>query len=120
MEGYLVPPDYARLTPFLRNLTDNLATIQFDHRLLATLTATAVACTLIIGFAMRPPRAVRLPLAALALAVAVQYALGVATLLLVVPPALGVAHQVNAVLVLTAACVLLHALRPPPLRLARV
>jgi cytochrome c oxidase assembly protein subunit 15 len=119
MEGDIVPPDYARLTPFLRNLTDNLAAVQFDHRLLATLTALAATCTLIVGFALRPPATVLWPLAALAVAVAVQYALGVATLLLVVPPALGVAHQVNAVLVLTAACLLLHTVRPPPLCTAR-
>lgn len=119
MEGDIVPPGYARLTPFLRNLTDNLAAIQFDHRVLATLTAMAVACTLIVGFALRPPTAVRVPLLVLGIVVAAQYALGVATLVLVVPPALGVAHQVNAVLVLTAAILLLHAVRPPPLRVGR-
>ena len=40
------------------------------------------------------------------------YALGVATLLFVVPVALGTLHQATAVLVLTAALVALHALRP--------
>lgn len=119
MEGHLVPPDYARLTPFLRNLTDNLATIQFDHRLLATLTAVAVTGTLAIGFGLRPPPRVRWPLVALGVTVAAQYALGVATLLLVVPPVLGVIHQLNAVLVLTAACALLHGVRPALVRAAR-
>ena len=42
-----------------------------------------------------------------------QYGLGVATLLLVVPTGLATAHQANAVLVLTAALVLLHTLRQP-------
>ena len=119
MEGQLVPPDYARLTPFLRNLTDNLAAVQFDHRVLATLTAIAVTATVAAGFGVRPPAQVRWPLAALGLTVAVQYCLGVATLLLVVPPALGVMHQVNAVLVLTCACVLLHAVRPVSARVAQ-
>ena len=45
-------------------------------------------------------------------AVALQYALGVATLLLVVPAWLGTLHQANAVLVLTAALLALHALPP--------
>jgi cytochrome c oxidase assembly protein subunit 15 len=44
--------------------------------------------------------------------VAAQYALGVATLLLTVPVGLAVAHQAVAVLVLTAALVSLHGLRP--------
>ena len=43
MDGQLVPDGYARLTPFLRNLTENVAAVQFDHRLLATLTALVTA-----------------------------------------------------------------------------
>jgi heme a synthase len=41
----------------------------------------------------------------------VQYALGVATLLLVVPVGLAAAHQATAVLLLTAALTTLHAVR---------
>jgi cytochrome c oxidase assembly protein subunit 15 len=44
-------------------------------------------------------------------AVLAQYGLGIATLLLVVPPALAVIHQIGAVLVLTAVLVVLHASR---------
>jgi cytochrome c oxidase assembly protein subunit 15 len=113
MDGQIVPDGYARLTPFLRNLTENIAAVQFDHRLLATLTALVSFCTVAIGFAAPAPFDVRLPLAALGLTTAVQYGLGVATLLLVVPTGLAAAHQANAVLVLTAALVLLHALRRP-------
>jgi cytochrome c oxidase assembly protein subunit 15 len=43
--------------------------------------------------------------------VGLQYALGVATLLLAVPPGLAAAHQAEAVLVLTAAVATLHAAR---------
>ena len=43
-----------------------------------------------------------------------QYGLGVATLLLMVPIALATLHQAVAMLVLTAAIVLLHTSRPPP------
>ena len=39
----LVPPDYAALHPFSRNLTENLAAVQFDHRVLATATSPAGA-----------------------------------------------------------------------------
>ena len=114
MDGDLVPDGYARLTPFLRNLTENIAAVQFDHRLLATLTALTVAITVIVGFAapIRPARGG--DCSALGPAAAVQYAPGVATLLLVVPVGLAAAHQANAVLLLTAALVPLHALRRPP------
>ncbi|HTW72247.1 MAG TPA: COX15/CtaA family protein [Acetobacteraceae bacterium] len=113
MDGQLVPADYARLTPFIRNFTENIAAVQFDHRLLATLTALTVAVTVIVGFATPNPLDVRIPLFALGLTAAVQYGLGVATLLLVVPVGLAAAHQANAVLLLTSAIVLLHALRRP-------
>ena len=55
-----------------------------------------------------PPR-----LHALLAAAALQFALGVATLLLVVPVPLGAAHQAGAVLLLTAAIVFRHTLRRP-------
>lgn len=112
MDGRLVPQSYAHLTPFLRNLTQNIAAVQFDHRLLATVTALAALAAAWSGLRARLPLRARGPILALAALVAVQYALGVATLLLVVPIPLASAHQANAVLVLTAALVALHALRP--------
>lgn len=113
MDGRLIPSGYATLSPFLLNLTENVAAVQFNHRLLATLSAIAVAATLAVGF--RVPAAVmpRAPLIALAVMAGAQYALGVATLLAVVPISLGTAHQVGATLLLTAAIALLHAIRKP-------
>jgi cytochrome c oxidase assembly protein subunit 15 len=114
MDGRLVPRDYTRLEPFVRNLTENIAAVQFDHRLLATLTALAAIATLVVGFAVRSPRATRFALAAFLGAALVQYLIGVATLLLVVPIALATLHQAVAALLLTAAIVLLHTSRPSP------
>lgn len=111
MEGSLAPPDYAALRPFPRNLTENLAAVQFDHRLLATLTALTAAAAVAVGLRAGLPRYARRRVLALGAAVAVQYGLGIATLLSAVPVALGTAHQTVAVLVLTAALVALHSLR---------
>ena len=108
MDGRLVPEGYAMLHPWWRNLTENVAAVQFNHRLLATLTAGFALATAAAGLRARVARPARLALLALGAAVLVQYALGVATLLLVVPVALGTAHQTVAVLVLTAALVALH------------
>ncbi len=113
MEGRLVPADYARLQPFLLNLTRNIPAVQFDHRLLATLVAVLAGVVLVVAFVRPTPRGVRTAAVALGGFVLVQYALGVATLLLVVPVPLAAAHQANAVLALTASIVLLHRLRPP-------
>jgi cytochrome c oxidase assembly protein subunit 15 len=114
MDGRLVPDGYTRLSPLLRNLTENIAAVQFDHRLLATLTAVAVVVTLAVGLAARPTRLVRHGLLALAAALMAQYALGVATLLGGVPVPLAIAHQAGAILLLTAALVLSHALHVAP------
>jgi cytochrome c oxidase assembly protein subunit 15 len=112
MDGAIVPPHYASLDPFVRNLTENVAAVQFDHRLLATLTVLCVAATLVVGFAGRSSAASRVALAALGVTATLQYLLGVATLLLVVPTALAAMHQTIAVLLLTSAVVLLHTTRP--------
>jgi cytochrome c oxidase assembly protein subunit 15 len=114
MDGRLVPRGYDNLTPWLRNLTDNVAAVQFDHRLLATLTVFAALATLSLGFAVPVPRPCRPALLTLGAAAVVQYALGIATLLAVVPVPLAAAHQLVAALLLTAAVVVLHTARPAP------
>jgi cytochrome c oxidase assembly protein subunit 15 len=107
MDGHLVPEGYAAMTPFAANLIENVAAVQFDHRALATVTLIVVTLTACLGF--RTSRAFAL----FGLIVLGQYALGVATLLNVVPVPLAVAHQAGAVLLLTAAIVALHSLRSP-------
>jgi len=111
MDGSLVPEGYGRLHPFLRNLTENVAAVQFDHRLLATTTAIFALVTVVTGLRRNVVGHVRAALLLLGLAVAGQYTLGVATLLWVVPVSLGTAHQAMAFLVLTAALSALHAQR---------
>ena len=109
MDGSLVPAGIAQLQPFVRNMTENVATVQFDHRLLATVTALLAMTTLVVGLRGGAAGRLRTALFVLGLAVLGQYALGVATLLWVVPVALGTMHQAMAVLVLTAALAALHA-----------
>ena len=104
----LVPQDYATMHPFLRNLTENVAAVQFDHRLLATGTAALVLATVSVGLNSPLPRQVRQAAGVMGVAVLAQYTLGVCTLLWVVPVDLAVAHQATAVLLLTAALVALH------------
>ena len=110
MDGRLVPAGYAMLSPFPRNFAENIAAVQFNHRLLATLTAVAAAATTLVGVTLARGCA-RIAALALGGVVGLQYLLGVLTLLWVVPVPLAVAHQAVAVLVLTASLVLLHTLR---------
>jgi cytochrome c oxidase assembly protein subunit 15 len=117
MDGRLVPDGYWRLEPAWRNLTLNIPAVQFNHRLLATLATLAALGAAVAGWRRLPPDEATGPARraclGLGAAVGLQYALGVATLLMVVPVWLGTLHQACAVLVLTAALVALHRLRDP-------
>ncbi len=111
MDGRLVPEGWAVLSPVWRNLTENVTAVQFDHRVLATLTALCVLATFVAGLRTRLPRDLRVAVIAVGGMVALQYALGVTTLVYAVPVPVAVLHQAGAALLLTASLVLLHALR---------
>ena len=111
MDGRLVPAGYADLHPFLRNLTENVIAVQFDHRLLATLTALVTLGTIVWGLTRKLPTEARVALVCMSLAMVTQYVLGVLTLLSQVAMPLAVAHQAIAVLLLAASLATIHALR---------
>jgi heme a synthase len=113
MDGHLVPVGYATLDPLIRNLTENVAAVQFDHRLLATLTLILVSTLAAVGWRSGLSRPL---MACLAGAVVIQYALGVTTLLLVVPVPVATLHQGGAVILLTVILVLVHSLASAPRR----
>jgi cytochrome c oxidase assembly protein subunit 15 len=112
MDGRLVPRDYSTLQPFWHNWFDNVAAVQFDHRVLAMATVLFVFGLGIAALRWPLPRAARAGLAAFVGLVLLQAALGIATLLYVVPVPLAASHQAGALLLLTAAINLRHALRP--------
>ncbi|HYF07628.1 MAG TPA: COX15/CtaA family protein [Acetobacteraceae bacterium] len=111
MDGRLIPEGYASLTPVWRNLTANVAAVQFNHRLLATATLLAALWAGWRAWRSLPAGALRQGALLLAGSIVLQYAVGIVTLLAVVPVALGTLHQALAVLVLTAAVLALHPLR---------
>jgi cytochrome c oxidase assembly protein subunit 15 len=94
MNGHFLPPESFVVEPLWLNFFTNMATVQFDHRLIAWL-----LMGLIPWFSWRiwtEVPAARTPAAVLTLWLAVQVGLGIATLLLKVPVALGAAHQAGA------------------------
>ena len=113
MDGRLFPAGYADLHPFWRNMFENVIAVQFDHRLLATLTATAALATILAGILHHRvlPISAGLALALLGGAVVTQYALGVMTLVTGVAVPLAVAHQATAVALLASVLTLTHTLR---------
>ena len=112
MNGHLVPPEVLALEPWWRNFAWNMATVQLDHRIGAW--ALAIVAPLAWWRVLRAEATPRARLGAhLVLAMlAVQVALGIATLLLVVPLPLAAAHQAGAALLFALAVHLVHALRP--------
>jgi cytochrome c oxidase assembly protein subunit 15 len=111
MDGRLFPAGYATSSSWLTNITTNITAVQFDHRALATLTAIIALGVVAGGFAAQPSPLVRRALVCVLISVLMQYALGVATLLYVVPIALAACHQAGAVLLLSATLFLLHTTR---------
>ncbi|MCC7048992.1 MAG: COX15/CtaA family protein [Alphaproteobacteria bacterium] len=139
MEGRIVPPDYGLMQPWWRDWFENHATVQFHHRVLAIATLCAVlayvpwllragarskedvlrhapdeeAKNALLPSPSRDKTTRRAGIALLHLAL-VQVALGIATLLLVVPVPLAALHQAGAMALLTAALWLRFTLRRAP------
>jgi heme a synthase len=111
MNGYIIPPEILMLEPWYRNFSTNMATVQFNHRLIAWALAFLTPWLWFRARALDLPRRVRALFHLLLAAVAIQITLGVGTLLLAVPVVLGVAHQGGALAVLTIALMINHALR---------
>ncbi len=119
MGGRLVPEGLFEQAPVYLNFLENVTTVQFVHRVLALLTFVSVLLFWLKARGIALPRSARLPIDALMSLAAVQVALGISTLVLVVPVPLAAAHQAGALLLFTAALWTARALHPAAPRLAR-
>lgn len=111
MNGHVVPPGIFALEPWYLNFFSNMATVQFDHRLIAWLLAFLVPWFWLRMRRETAPRRAKLAADLLLATLALQIALGIATLLLAVPVTLAAAHQAGALLVFGSAIFALHSLR---------
>jgi len=107
-----------------RNALENPSLVQLDHRILATATLAAVLAFFARSRAARlraalPPD-VRRGVTGLVHLAALQVALGIATLVYMVPTWLAAGHQAGALALLTGALVLRARLRVPPSTVARL
>jgi cytochrome c oxidase assembly protein subunit 15 len=112
MNGELVPSGILMIDPWWQNFFWNIATVQFDHRVLALLLAVVV-CALLwkVHAAIDLPRRTHFIARLLGALVVLQIALGASTVILAVPLALGALHQAVAALVFATSVALVHALR---------
>jgi heme a synthase len=107
MDGHFIPPrdDLFFIKPWAANFVDNITMVQFQHRMTAyVVLALALFHAFHIGretVAKRAARRARV----LAGLVAIQVLLGITALLLVAPPAVAMAHQAFAMIVLAMATI---------------
>jgi len=105
MEGQWIPSEIGHYSPFWHDMLQNHATIQWLHRLIGTLAllmALAWSCLSFICFKTKQTNPNNLNLIYLptiyAITLLMQYGLGVATLLAIVPISLASWHQMMALL----------------------
>lgn len=111
MNGHFLPEGIFGMEPWWVNLFENVATVQFNHRLVAYLLLLAIPA--FWWWARRfelSPQAQGLLHGLLAM-LAVQVGLGIVTLVYIVPVPLGAAHQAGALLLFSLALAVRHALR---------
>jgi cytochrome c oxidase assembly protein subunit 15 len=111
MDGHWIPRVMWLLDPWWHNLFENIATVQFNHRLLALLTLAGILAIWLAGRGAGLGARARLALHLLLAAGLLQVALGISTLLLHVPLSLAAAHQGGALLLFSALVFFNHALR---------
>jgi cytochrome c oxidase assembly protein subunit 15 len=102
MDGHWVPEVIFMQEPLWRNFFENIATVQFNHRVLATLVFFGVVALWIVSMRQSLPTTVRNGLHSLLAVMLLQITLGISTLLLHIPIPLAVTHQAGALLLLTA------------------
>ena len=111
MNGQWIPENIFYMQPLWHNFFENIATVQFTHRLLAISLAVCVLVFIRSAWQQTTAARLRLGLMLLLLALTTQVALGITTLVLAVPVPLAAAHQAGAVLLLTAMLFVVHQLR---------
>ena len=110
MGGHWIPAGIFMQSPVWRNFFENIATVQFDHRLLATLVFVSCVSFWLMARRYRLPSSARIAVHVLLAAALLQVTLGISTLLLHVPVPLAAAHQAGAVLLLTVILIVNHRL----------
>ena len=107
MGNSILPPEPFLLKPLWTNFFENISLVQFDHRVLASITSLTIILTCINDRKKFENNLIRGLYLFIISAIILQYILGVLTLRLYVPIALGVIHQLGSLVVLSAITILL-------------
>ncbi|HEY4732215.1 MAG TPA: COX15/CtaA family protein [Gammaproteobacteria bacterium] len=110
MYGRFIPEGYFTLQPWYLNFFENIAAVQFDHRLLAEILIIVIFLLWLMSRRYRLPDRARIGFRLLVVMALVQVSLGISTLLLVVPTWLAVTHQAGALVLFSLALNACHSL----------
>ncbi|CAH9108596.1 unnamed protein product [Cuscuta epithymum] len=114
-----IPDDVFSVKPLIRNFFENTATVQLDHRILATATLASIGGLWWATRKLDIHPAIRSLIGSTVGMAALQVSLGISTLLSYVPVSLGTAHQAGALTLLTLMVLLNHTVRRPSLNLLK-
>ena len=105
MDGRFVPQAATlfAVDPWIENFVDNVALVQFNHRITAFIVLAIVLIATIKARSIAPASPASARLTLIAALVLLQFALGVITLIYAVPIVLGLAHQILAMIIIIAA-----------------
>lgn len=111
MDGRWIPDGILMMEPVYLNFFENIATVQFDHRVLAMVTFLMIAGYWLYSLRVSGLPGSRAGAHLLMLMASLQVAMGIGTLLMHVPVPLAAAHQAGALLLFTIVLFLNHSLR---------
>ncbi|KAL0484906.1 Cox15 [Acrasis kona] len=115
MGGRLIPADALALKPTILNFFENASMVQFQHRLLATVTTVGVFSLYALarrgGNFHKLPKQLRVALNSVVTVVAAQYILGITTLLTYVPTSIASTHQIGSLTLFSVLLWLTHLLK---------
>ncbi len=99
MNGALIPPGMFALEPWYKNFFEDITTVQFNHRMVAYAVLAFAVLNLALLAKAKADRQITTSAAIVLVAIVLQAAIGIATLIHVVPLGLGLAHQGGAAIV---------------------
>lgn len=111
MGDRFIPEGLFNLSPWYLNAFENLVTIQFNHRMIAYALAILIPAFWFVTRRNNLTNRTKTILNYFLIMLVIQIALGISTLLLVIPVPLAAAHQGGALLLLTAALFVNHEFR---------
>ena len=110
MGGQWIPAGIDAMSPWYLNLFENIVTVQFNHRLLTTVTGLLLLGWYLLGRSKFESSEITRSFKLIGMMVIIQIVLGISTLLMQVPVWLGAAHQAGALLLFTVMLMNVHAL----------